>query len=156
MQTLFTSDQIAARVADLAGEIAGALPSAVHHEGLVVVGPLKGCLIFQADLVRALHPHLPILELDFLGLSSYGAGTTSSGTVTLLSDLRHSITGRHVLLVDDIVDTGRTLAFAQAHLAAKGPASLRTATLLDKPSRRVISVPVEHVGFAIEDLFVLG
>ncbi len=156
MKVLFTAAQIAARVHALAAEIAAAVPATAHAEGLVVVGPLKGCLVFQADLLRALSAHLPWLECDHLGLASYGAGTESSGTVQLLSDLRHPVAGRHVLLVDDIVDTGRTLAFAQAHLQALGPASLRTATLLDKPSRRVVEVPVEHVGFAIEDVFVLG
>lgn len=156
MQTLFTAAQIADRVAALATEIAAALPPTAHTEGLVIVGPLKGCLVFQADLMRALHPHVAWLECDFLGLSSYGDGTESSGTVRLDADLRHPISGRHVLLVDDIVDTGRTLAFAQAHLAALSPASLRTATLLDKPARRVVPVPVEHVGFAIDDVFVLG
>ena len=156
MKVLFSAAEIARRVAELGAEIAAAVPDAVRSEGLIVVGPLKGCLVFQADLIRALSPHLPWIECDFLGLSSYGEGTESTGTVTLDSDLRHPVRGRHVLLVDDIVDTGRTLAFAQAHLAALGPASLRTATLLDKPSRRVVPVPVEHVGFAIEDVFVLG
>jgi hypoxanthine phosphoribosyltransferase len=156
MQTLFSADQIANRVRELASEIAAALPSAAHSEGLILVGPLKGCLVFQADLLRALHAHVGWLECDFLGLASYGEGTESSGTVTLHSDLRHDIAGRHVLLVDDIIDTGRTLAFAQQHLLAKRPASLRTATLLDKPSRRIDPVPVEHVGFVIEDVFVLG
>jgi len=156
MKVLFSANQIAARVHELAVEIANALPTDANTEGLILVGPLKGCLVFQADLMRALQPHVPWLECDFLGLSSYGGGTESSGTVTLRSDLGSSVQGRHVLLVDDIVDTGRTLAFAQAHLLAKQPASLRTATLLDKPARRVVPVPVEHVGFAIEDVFVLG
>jgi hypoxanthine phosphoribosyltransferase len=156
MDVLFSAAEIANRVGTLAAEIANAVPPSARSEGLVLVGPLKGCLMFQSDLMRALHAHLPWLEADFLGLSSYGAGTESSGTVALLSDLRHPVRNRHLLLVDDIVDTGRTLAFAQAHLQAKGPASLRTATLLDKPSRRIVPVPVEHVGFVIEDVFVLG
>ena len=156
MEVLFTAAQIAARVRALAAEIAAALPAAARDGGLVIVGPLKGCLVFQADLMRAMSAHLPWLECDHLGLSSYGGGTESSGRVTLLSGLRHPVAGRHVLLVDDIADTGRTLAFAQAHLRALEPASLRTAALLDKPSRRVVDVPLEHVGFVIEDLFVLG
>ena len=156
MRTLITAQDIHTRVHALAAEIAAALPPGVKEEGLVLVGPLKGALVFGADLLRALHPHVEHLEIDFLGLASYGTGTTSSGEVVLSHDLRHSVTGRHVLLIDDIVDTGRTLAFAQAHLTAKAPASLTTATLLDKPSRRVIEVPVEHVGFVIEDVFVVG
>jgi len=153
---LIPAERIAARVVALAGEIAAALDPAARAEGLLVVGPLKGSVIFMADLVRALHAHLDHVEIDFLGLSSYGAGTTSTGTVTLDGEPRHPVAGRHVLLVDDIVDTGRTLAFAQGWLRDQGVASLRTCTLLDKPARRVVPVPVEHVGFEIEDVFVVG
>ncbi len=148
--------KIAARIETLAAEIAADLPADVNESGLVLVGPLKGALVFGADLLRVLHPHVAHLEIDFLGLSSYGGGTVSSGEVRLTHDVRDPIAGRHILLIDDIVDTGRTLAFAQAHLAAKNPASLRTSTLLDKPSRRVVEVPVQHVGFEIEDVFVVG
>lgn len=156
IDTLFSAEAIALRVDELAAEIAAGLPPEAHAEGLVAVGPLKGCVVFLVDLVRALSRHLPRVELDFLGLSSYGAATESSGVVTLTHDLRHDVCGRHVLLVDDIVDTGRTLQFAQAHLDAKGPASRTTAVLLDKPSRRVVDVLVEHRGFVIEDVFVIG
>ncbi|MCK6506493.1 hypoxanthine phosphoribosyltransferase [Myxococcota bacterium] len=153
---LIPAERIAQRVQALAGEIARALPAEARAQGLLVIGPLKGSVVFLADLVRALHPHLDHVEMDFLGLSSYGAGTSSSGTVRLDGEPRHPVAGRHVLLVDDIVDSGRTLAFAQAWLRERGVASLRTATLLDKPSRRVVPVPVEHVGFEIEDVFVVG
>jgi hypoxanthine phosphoribosyltransferase len=94
--------------------------------------------------------------MDFLELSSYGAGTTSSGVIEVKKHLSDPITGRHVLLVDDIIDTGRTLAWAREHILSLSPASLRIAAFLDKPSRRVVEVPVDHVGFEIEDLFVLG
>ncbi len=156
MKVLISADQIAERNAALAIEIAQALPESVRQEGVVMVGPLKGAVVFLVDLARELGKHVQNIEMDFLGLSSYGGGTVSKGEVTMDSDLRHDVADKHVLLVDDIVDTGRTLAFAHKHLAAKGPASLRTVTLLDKPSRRVIEVPVEHVGFTIEDVFVVG
>ena len=152
MDVLISRDRIAARVAELGREIAAALPS----DEVVLIGPLKGCVVFCADLARALHDAGVAVEMDFLELSSYGSGTESSGTVTMKKDLADSIADRHVLLVDDIVDTGRTLAFAREHLLAKGPASLRIAAFMNKPSRRVIEVPVDHVGFEIEDLFVLG
>lgn len=153
---LISADHIQTRVTAMAAEIAVQLPADVRASGLVLVGPLKGAVVFMTDLARALHPHLDHVELDFIGLTSYGAGTESSGTVRLDSEPRHSVAGRHVLLVDDIVDTGRTLAFAQDWLRTQGVASLTTTTLLDKPSRRVIPVPVEHVGFVIEDVFVVG
>ncbi len=156
IDTLLSSTQIAQRTAAMAHEIATALPCQVHDEGLVLIGPLKGCVVFMTDLLRALSGKVPRLEIDFIGLSSYGSGTESSGTVKLTSEPRDPITGRHLLLVDDIVDTGRTLAFAQAWLTERRPASLRTAVLLDKPARRVVAVPVEHVGFVIEDRFVVG
>lgn len=156
VQILFSADVLARRIQELAAEIAAALPPEARADGLVVVGPLKGCVVFMVDLVRALSAHLVRVEIDFLGLSSYGAGTVSSGVVTLTHDLRHEVGGRHVLLVDDIIDTGRTLHFAQGHLRACQPASLTTAALLDKPSRRVVQVAVEHIGFEIEDIFVIG
>lgn len=156
IEVFIPAERIAARVTELGAEIAAALPPEAHAEGLVVLGPLKGAVVFMADLIRALHPHVEHVEIDFIGLASYGRGTHSSGEVTLDSVPRHPVRGQHVLLVDDIVDTGRTLAFAQAWLAERGAASVRTATLLDKPSRRVVTVPVEHVGFEIEDVFVVG
>lgn len=156
MKTLFSAADISARIHGMAAEIAAALPAEVADEGLVMVGPLKGCVMFAADLSRALYGHNVPLEFDFLGLSSYGAGTVSSGTVTIDHDTRHPLVGRHVLLIDDIIDTGRTLDFAIQHINAKEPRSLSVATLLDKPSRRVTEVSVDHVGFKIEDVFVVG
>ena len=150
--TLFSAERIARRIDELAADLAREAPP----EGFAVVGPLKGAVMLIADLARALRRHGVPVTLDFLGLSSYGAGTVSSGTVLLLHDLSHPVAGRHVLLVDDIVDTGRTLRFAREHLLGKKPASLRTLVLLDKPSRRVVEVQVEHVGFDIPDLFVVG
>ncbi len=156
IDVLIAEDRIAARVDELAQEVASALGRTARSEALVVVGPLKGATLLVADLIRALYRAGVATEIDFLGLSSYGASTVSSGTVTLTSDLSMDIAGRHVLLVDDIIDTGRTLRFAQDHLLQRKPASLRTLVLLDKPDRRVVHADVEHVGFVIPDLFVIG
>ncbi len=150
------ADHIAQRITAMAAEIAAAIPAEARDEGLVLVGPLKGAVMLVADLARALHPLLPRVELDFIGLSSYHGGTSSSGQITLSSVPRGPLAGRHVLLVDDIVDTGRTLHYAQDWLARADVASQRTAVLLDKPARRVVQVPVDHVGFEIEDVFVVG
>ncbi len=153
---LFTADQIAARVAELAAEIDAALPHGARGDGLLLVGPLKGAVMLVADLARALSRRGLRVDLCFVTLSSYGAGTESSGTVTMTADLDMPVAGRHVLLVDDIVDTGRTFDFALRLLANRDPASIRTVALLDKPSRRVVDVQLDHVGFPIEDLFVIG
>lgn len=152
VEPLLRAEAIAARIPELAREIAAALPG----PELRMIGPLKGCVLVMADLSRALHAEGVRVDMDFLRLASYGAGTDSSGVVRLERELIHDPAGKHVLLVDDIVDTGRTLAFAQAHLREKGVASLRTAVLMDKPARRVVQVPVEHVGFVIPDAFVVG
>lgn len=152
MDVLISRDRIQARVIALGQEIAAQLPG----DDVVLVGPLKGCVVFCADLARALHDAGVAVEMDFLELSSYGAGTESSGVITMKKDLSDSIAGRDVLLVDDIIDTGRTLHWAREHLLAKEPASLRIAAFLDKPSRRTHEVPVDHVGFEVPDLFVLG
>jgi hypoxanthine phosphoribosyltransferase len=114
---------------------------------------LKGAFLFLADLVRAID--MPV-TLDFMALSSYAKGTSSSGEVRLLKDLDTALEGRHVIVVEDIVDTGLTLHYLQEILAARGPKSVRTACLLSKPSRRQIDVRVEYIGFTIEDHFVVG
>ena len=118
-----------------------------------LVGVLKGAFMFLADLVRALD--LP-LTLDFMAVASYADGTTSSGEVRVLKDLDTALQGRDVLIVEDIVDTGLTLQYLHGILAARGPRSVRTACLLSKPSRRTVDVPVEYVGFDIDDRFVVG
>lgn len=148
--TLFTAAQIAARVREIAGEIRNAYSPAdeVH-----LVGVLKGAIVFLADLARAMSG--PV-SFDFVAISSYGAGATSSGEVRLLKDLDGPLDGRHVVIVEDIVDTGLTLAYLQDVLRARNPKSLRTVCLLSKPSRRQVDVPVDHVGFEIDDRFVVG
>ncbi|MSP55699.1 MAG: hypoxanthine phosphoribosyltransferase [Myxococcales bacterium] len=155
---LITEAQIADRMPTLAAEIAAALPEgAGSPDGrLIVVGPLKGCLVFMADLSRALWKVGVGHDYDFMRLASYAGGTESSGEVRMESDLIHAVEGRPVLLVDDICDTGRTLTFARAHLLARGATSVTTSVLMDKPARRVVRMDVDHVGFTIPDAFVVG
>ncbi len=120
---------------------------------LVVVGILKGSFIFMADLTRAID--LP-LTCDFLRVSSYGSGTVSSGKVRMDFDLSHPIAGKHVLLVEDIVDTGWTLDHVLREIRRKRPASLKLAALLHKPDRTRVEVPIDYLGFTIPDRFVVG
>ena len=148
MQPLISSDDIQRRVRELAAEISRDHPLGVH-----LVGVLKGACIFLADLARALECDV---TMDFIAVSSYGSSTRSSGQVRLLKDLDTSLEGRHVVIVEDIVDTGLTLTYLQEILRARAPRSLRTACLLSKPSRREVEVTVDYVGFTIEDRFVVG
>jgi hypoxanthine phosphoribosyltransferase len=146
---LLTSDRIRARVAELGAEItrdyAGREP--------MLIGVLKGSLVFMADIARAID--LP-LNVDFMSISTYGDGASSSGVVRILKDLDESITGRDVILIEDIIDTGLTLTYLLATLRAREPASLEVCGLLDKTARRIIEVPVRYVGFPIPDEFVIG
>jgi len=150
MNVLLTAEAIQRRVAELAAEIERDYPAAdeVH---LVCV--LKGGFVFMADLIRAMAPRVTI---DFIAVSSYAKSTKSSGEVRLLKDLDSGLEGRHVIIVEDIVDTGLTLTYLQDILRARAPKSLRTACLLSKPSRRQVDVTVEYIGFTIEDRFVVG
>jgi hypoxanthine phosphoribosyltransferase len=148
MQTLISEEQLQQRVAALAREISNDHPNGVH---LVCV--LKGAFMFLADLVRNMTCEV---TLDFMAVSSYGLSTRSSGQVRVLKDLDTAVDGRSVIIVEDIVDTGLTLTYLQAVLRARGPRTLKTACLLSKPSRRQTDVPVEYVGFTIDDLFVVG
>jgi hypoxanthine phosphoribosyltransferase len=147
-EILLTEAQIQARVAELAAQIRGDHPDDLH-----VVAVLKGAFIFMSDLARHMPGHV---SLDFMAVSSYAKGTTSSGEVRLLKDLDTTLDGRNVIIVEDIVDTGLTLTYLQDILRARNPKSLRTACLLSKPSRRKIDVKVEYIGFSIEDRFVVG
>ncbi len=148
VQTFISAADIQARVQALAGEIRNDHPDGVH---LVCV--LKGAFIFLSDLARAIEGNT---TLDFIAVSSYGSSTKSSGQVQLLKDLGSGIEGRDVVIVEDIVDTGLTLTYLQEILRARAPRRLRTACLLSKPSRRQVEVPVEYIGFTIEDKFVVG
>jgi len=120
---------------------------------LIVVGILKGAQVFMSDLIRKID--LPV-QLDYMSVSSYGLSTESSGVVRILKDLDISIEGKHVLIVEDIVDSGLTLHYLTENLKSRLPASIRLCTLLDKPERREVEVNVEWVGFAIPDEFVVG
>ena len=147
-EILLSADQIQKRVAELAGELRRDSPDDLH-----LIAVLKGAFIFLSDLVRHVPGHV---SLDFMALSSYAKGTTSSGEVRLLKDLDYALEGRHVVIVEDIVDTGLTLHYLQDILRSRNPKTLRTACLLSKPSRRKIDVKVEYIGFTIEDRFVVG
>ena len=122
-------------------------------EGIHLVGVLKGGFMFMADLVRAMSHRV---SLDFIAVSSYAKSTKSSGEVRMLKDLDSGLQGRHIVIVEDIVDTGLTLTYLQEILRARSPKTLRTACLLSKPSRRQVDVVVEYIGFTIEDRFVVG
>ncbi|MDP1572462.1 MAG: hypoxanthine phosphoribosyltransferase [Vicinamibacterales bacterium] len=149
VEILISSPEIQQRIRELAAEIRRDLPG----EDIHFICVLKGAFLFLADLVRAMDGGV---TMDFMAMSSYGAGTTSSGEVRLVKDLDAGLEGRHVVIVEDIVDTGLTLHYLQDILRARGPKSLRTACLLSKPSRRQVDVQVEYVGFTIEDRFVVG
>ena len=148
-RVLIPASDLTARVAELGRQIgddyAGRTP--------MLVGVLKGAVVFLADLMRAIDAPC---ECDFIAVSSYGASTRSSGIVELTKDLSVPIEGRDVLIVEDIVDTGRTLAYLLRNLETRQPRTLRVCTLLDKVSRREVPVPLDYVGFAIPDEFVVG
>jgi hypoxanthine phosphoribosyltransferase len=150
MQVLLSTEQIQKRIQEMAREIGRDYPP---NEEIHLVCVLKGGFVFLSDLVRALDVRV---TLDFIALSSYGKGTKSSGEVRLLKDVDHALEGRHVIIVEDIVDTGLTLHYLQEILRARNPKTLRTACLLSKPSRREVQVSVEYIGFTIEDRFVVG
>jgi hypoxanthine phosphoribosyltransferase len=120
---------------------------------IVLLCVLKGAMMFTADLMRHLEPHV---VLDFVAVSSYGSATSTSGVVRIQKDVEEQIAGRHVLVVEDIVDTGLTLHYLLANLRLRNPASLKVCCLLDKPERRRVEVHVDYLGFAIEDRFVIG
>ena len=150
MNVLLDADTIQARLRELAAEIERDYPPG---EEIHLVCVLKGGFIFMADLVRAMSPRV---SLDFIAVSSYAKSTKSSGEVRLLKDLDSGLQGRHIVIVEDIVDTGLTLIYLQEILRARAPKTLRTACLLSKPSRRQVEVMVEYIGFTIEDHFVVG
>lgn len=149
-RVLFPEAQIQARISELAQEI-----SRDYRETTpLLVSVLKGALYFIADLTRAIS--IP-LTMDFMAITSYGEGQASSGAVRLIKDLDEKITGRHVLLVEDIIDTGLTAAYLLRTLTARDPASLRICTLLDKSARRIVDdLPISYRGFDVPDIFVVG
>ena len=151
IEVLFSQDEIEERVEGLAKDIAG-----LGVKNLVVIPILSGSFIFAADLIRAFHKFNLVPEVDFLTLSSYGSGTTSSGSVEILRDITRDIKGRDVILVDDILDTGRTLTFAKKLLEQRSANKVYTCVLLDKPHRRVMHIKPDFSAFSCPDYFVVG
>ncbi len=151
-EILFDEETLAKRVKELAKEITADYQQ-LNISELVIIGILRGSVLFMSDLIR--HIDLPV-TIDFMAVSSYTKGTRSSGTVRILKDINESIQDKHVMIVEDIVDTGLTLQCLRELLCARQPKSLRICTLLDKPLRRRVEVPVDYVGFQIEDKFVIG
>nr|WP_277628403.1 hypoxanthine phosphoribosyltransferase [Arsenicicoccus dermatophilus] len=148
-KVLFTEEQIQARLAELAEQIWR------DYEGkdVLLVGVLKGAVMVMADLMR----HLPgSVEMDWMAISSYGSGTKSSGVVRILKDLDTDISGRHVLIVEDIIDSGLTLSWTRSNLESRGPASLEIMSLLRKPDVVKVPIDVRYLGFDIPDEFVVG
>ena len=151
VEMLFTRRRIAARVRRLAREIATDL-----GPDFLMVVVLKGAFVFAADLARALHAEGARPRLGFLVLSSYGAGTCSAGSIHVLGEMLDDVAGRGVLVIDDILDTGLTLAHARDRLLAHGAAGVRTCVLVDKPARREIPIEADYVGFDVGERFVVG
>lgn len=146
---MFSQEAIAAKVRELGIEIS----RDYKGEEILVVGILKGAAIFMSDLVRSIA--CPV-AFDFMAVSSYGVSTESSGVVRIIKDLDRSIEGKHLLIVEDVVDTGLTLNYLVENLKSRNPASLKLCSLLDKPSRRKVKVKADYLGFEIPDEFVVG
>ena len=146
---LVASEDIQAKVRELGERIT----RDYREEKLLLVGILRGAVVFLSDLMR--HLELPC-EIDFMDISSYGTGTQTSGVVRILKDLEEDITGRHVLIIEDIIDTGLTLSYLRRMLLQRGPASLEICALLSKPSRRQVDLSVKYLGFEVPDEFVIG
>jgi hypoxanthine phosphoribosyltransferase len=149
LEVLLTQDQIGRRVRDLGAQI----ERDYQGKDLVLLGVLKGSYIFISDLARAID--LP-LAVDFIALSSYGEATESSGVVKITSDLSRPIEGKHVVIVEDIVDTGLTMRYLLDNMATRHPATVKLCTLLHKPARSRTRIPIDYLGFSIEDRFVVG
>ena len=148
-EVLIDEERLQARIRELGAEISA------NYAGreLLLVGVLKGAVFFMADLMRQINVHC---EIDFMAISSYGAGADSSGVVRILKDLDINIEDRHVLVVEDIIDSGLTLSYLVRNLESRGPASVDVCALLTKPERREIDVDVRYVGFEIPNKFVIG
>jgi hypoxanthine phosphoribosyltransferase len=154
LEVMFGPEAIAGRVAALGRDItAHYLPLVQQGDELVVIGILKGSFVFLADLVRALD--VPC-HIEFMGVSSYGDATESSGVVQVTQDLTKPIKGKHVLVVEDIVDTGLTMKYLLANLATRGPKSVKLASFLEKPEKNLAQIHVDFLGFSIPDRFVVG
>ncbi len=146
---LITSEEIGARVRELGQQITNDYAG----QDILMIGVLRGAVIFMSDLARAIKR--PI-NIDFMAISSYGTSTSSSGVVRILKDLDESVEGRHILIIEDIIDSGLTLNYLVENLKSRKPASVRICTLLSKPDRRKVDVQVDYNGFIIPDYFVVG
>lgn len=148
-KVLITEDEISARLTELAAQIDR------DYEGreILVIGVLKGAIMVMADLSRKIHTPL---TMDWMAVSSYGSGTKSSGVVRILKDLETDLEGKHVIIVEDIIDSGLTLSWLKTNLESRGPASVQIATLLRKPDAATVDIHVEYVGFDIPNEFVVG
>lgn len=151
IRVLFDAETIARRNAELAGEIAAA-----GYVDLLVISVLKGSFVFAADLLRALHHAGLSPEVDFLSVSSYGAGTVSPGKITLLRDIGSDVAGRDVLIIDDILESGRTIEFARNLMIERGARRVGVVVLLDKAGKRAQQIDADHVAFTCPDFFVVG
>ena len=151
IRVLFEEQVIAERIGELAQDIVASNP-----KNLLVVAVLKGSFMFAADLIRGLHKAGLAPQVEFVHLSSYLKGTVSTGHVTILRDVESDVRDRDVLLVDDILESGRTLAFAKDLFAARGARKVMTAVLLEKPNKRAVTINADFVGFKCPDVFVVG
>ena len=146
---LFTKEQIEARAAELGAQIS----KDYEGEPVYIVGTLRGAVMWMADMMKYITNDA---EIDFIMASSYGSGTTTSGVVKVKKDLEGEIYGKNVIIIEDIVDTGTTLKHLKAYLADRNPKSIKICTMLDKPSRRMVDLQADYVGFEIDNLFVIG
>jgi hypoxanthine phosphoribosyltransferase len=150
---LITEQQLQEKIRELAKQVSDDYPERGDRDDLVLVAVLKGAVMFMTDLSRALS--VPV-QMEFMAVSSYGGATSSSGVVRILKDLDRNIAGRHVLIVEDIIDSGLTLSWLLKNLQTRSPASLEVCTLLRKPDAVKVEVPVRYVGFEIPNEFVVG
>lgn len=148
-KVLLSEEQLTKRIAELGEEIT----KEYKGKEIVAICVLKGAILFMADLARAVK--VP-MALDFMAVSSYGNGTTTSGTVRILKDLDNNIEGKHVLVVEDIIDSGVTLKYLLKNLKSRKPASIKLCTLLNKPERRRVEVDIDYCGFTVPDYFLVG
>ena len=148
-RVLLSADELAKRIDELGAEIT----ADYADKEILMIGVLRGAVVFMADLARAIK--VPV-AIDFMAVSSYGAGTSSSGVVRILKDLDEHIEGKHVLVVEDIIDSGLTLNYLLENLKSRKPASLKLCTLLNKPERRKVNVNIDYNGFNVPDYFVVG
>ncbi len=146
---LFSEEQLKTRIAELGAQIT----EDFRDKDPIFVGVLKGCFMFMADLLRSVDIYC---TMDFMAVSSYGDGTTTTGAVKINKDLSRDIAGRHVIIVEDILDSGVTLAYLKRYLGVRNPAGISIVTLLDKPARRRADVQADYAGFEVEDAFVVG